>query len=161
VHLINDPDWDSSSPTMEAQFSVRIDGWAARAGSRLLMPVGLFTAQQKSTFLHTTRVHPIYFQFPAEIDDDVNIEIPGDCKVASLPQASTLSDPAYGFSASYQHSNGAIHWQRSLRLDMTIVAAKSYGILQDFFQKVRAADEEQAVLTRNASPPPHATAAAQ
>jgi hypothetical protein len=33
-------------------------------------------------------------------------------------------------------------------LDMMLVAAKHYPMLQDFFQKVRAADEEQAVLTR-------------
>jgi hypothetical protein len=31
---------------------------------------------------------------------------------------------------------------------MTIVDAKYYGMLQAFFQKVRAADEEQAILAR-------------
>jgi hypothetical protein len=147
VKLINSPDWDSSSAAMEAQYSVRISGWAARAGSRLLMPFGLFTAPNKTTFLHAAREHPIYFQFPSEVDDDVSVDIPSDWKVVSLPQASSISDPAYGYAASYQESNGAVHSQRSLRLDMTIVAAKYYGTLQDFFQKVRAADEEQAVLT--------------
>jgi len=148
VKLINSPDWDSSSAAMEAQYSVRISGWAARAGARLLMPVGLFTARNKTTFLHAAREHPIYFQFPSEVDDDVSVDIPSEWKVLSLPQASSVSDPAYGYAASYQESNGAVHSQRSLRLDMTIVAAKYYGTLQGFFQKVRAADEEQAVLTR-------------
>jgi len=148
VKLINSPDWDSSSSAMEAQYSVRISGWAARAGSRLLMPLGLFTAGNKTTFLHAAREHPIYFQYPAEVDDDVSVDIPSDWKVASMPQTSNVPAPAYGYAAAYQESNGAVHWQRSLRLDMTLVAAKYYGTLQDFFQKVRAADEEQAVLTR-------------
>jgi hypothetical protein len=148
VQLINHPDWDSSSDAMQAQYSVRISGWAARAGSRMLMPVGIFTARQKTTFLHGTREHPIYFQFPSEVDDDVSVELPGDCKVVSLPQASKVSERAYSYAASYQQADGSVHWQRALRLDMTLVAAKYYATLQDFFQKVRAADEEQAVLTR-------------
>jgi hypothetical protein len=148
VKLVNDPDWDGSTATLEAQYRVRVPGWAAAAGSRLLMPVGLFTAQQKAIFLHATREYPIYFHFPAEVDDDVSVELPKDWKISSLPQASNISETPYGYATSYQESSGALHWQRSLRLDMAIVATKYYDTLQGFFQKVRAADEEQAVLTR-------------
>jgi hypothetical protein len=148
VQLINNPEWDGSSASLDARYTVRISGWATGVGSRLLLPVGLFTARQKATFLHTGREHPIYFQFPTEVDDEVSIEIPKDWKVDSLPQASTISNKAYGYAASYQEANGSVHLQRSFRLDMTIVNVKYYGMLQAFFQKVRSADEEQAILTR-------------
>jgi hypothetical protein len=151
VQLTNRPDWDSSTPAMEAQYSVRIPGWAAKTGSKLLAPAGLFTARHKTTFLHGTREHPIYFEIPSEADDDVSVEIPAEWKVLSLPQASNVSEKAFGYAAAYQESNGALHWQRSLRLDMTIVETKHYGILQDFFQKARAADEEQIVFARAAA----------
>jgi hypothetical protein len=78
----------------------------------------------------------------------VTIEIPKDWKVDGLPQATNVSEKGFGYATSYQDANGSVHWQRSLRLDLTIVDVKHYGILQEFFQKVRAADEEQAVLTR-------------
>jgi hypothetical protein len=155
VQLTNNPDWESSSAAMEAQYSMRLVGWAAKTGSRLLVPAGLFTAGHKTTFLHGQREHPIYFQFPTEVDDDVSIDVPSEWKVASLPQASKISETAFGYAASYQESNGSIHWQRSLRLDMTLVAAKSYGALQDFFQKMRAADEQQSVLTHSSAPAAH------
>jgi hypothetical protein len=148
VQLLNNPDWESSSVSMEAQYSVRVPGWAASIGSRMLMPVGLFTARQKAMFLHPVREHPIYFEFPNEVDDDVTIDIPKDWKVGGLPQATNVADKGFGYATSYQDANGSVHWQRSLRLDLTIVDVKHYGILQEFFQKVRAADEEQAVLTR-------------
>ena len=38
---------------------------------------------------------------------------------------------------------------------MTLVAAKYYEKLQEFFQTVRAADEEQAIITRIAAPVGH------
>ena len=151
VQLLNNPDWESSSASLEAQYSVRVPGWAASVGSRMLMPVGLFTARQKATFLHTVREHPIYFEFPNEVDDDVTIEIPKDWKVGGLPQATNVSEKGFGYATSYQDANGSVHWQRSLRLDLTIVDVNHYGTLQEFFQKVRAADEEQAVLTHIAS----------
>jgi hypothetical protein len=148
VQLTNRPDWDSSASSLEAQYSVRIDGWGTGAGSRLLLPAQLFTARQKSMFLHSAREHPIYFSSPVEMSDDITIEVPKEWKVSSLPQAHQVSEKAYGYSTSSEESGGKIRLQRSFRLDLTLVNVKYYGALQNFFQSIRSADDDAAVLSR-------------
>jgi hypothetical protein len=148
VQLTNHPDWNSSAPSLEAQYSVKIDGWGTSAGSRLLLPAQVFTARQKSMFLHSTREHPIYFASPVEISDDIIIEVPKEWRVSSLPQARQVLEKAYGYSSSFEESGGKLHMQRSYRLDLTLVHVKYYGTLQNFFQNVRSADDEAAVLSR-------------
>ncbi|HEY6618339.1 MAG TPA: DUF3857 domain-containing protein, partial [Steroidobacteraceae bacterium] len=148
VKLTNHPDWDSSAASLEAQYSVRIDGWGTAAGSRLLQPAQVFTARQKNVFLHAAREHPIYFLFPGEMSDDISIEVPKGWKVSSLPQPHQVSEKGYGYHNSLEESGGTIHLQRSFRLDLTLVSVKYYGALQNFYESVRSADDEAAVLSR-------------
>ena len=61
VELTNKPEWNSSAPSLVAEFSLKVPGWASGAGRRALLPVGLFSATEKHLFDHTNRVHPIYF----------------------------------------------------------------------------------------------------
>jgi hypothetical protein len=148
VQLTNHPDWDSSASSLEAQYSVRIDGWGTGAGSRLLLPAQVFTARQKSVFLHSARQHPIYFLSPVEVSDDMTIEVPKEWQVSSVPQGRQVSEQSYGYSTSFEESAGKMHMQRSFRLDLTLVNVKYYGTLQSFFQNVRSADDEAVVLSR-------------
>lgn len=151
VQLTNHPDWDSSASSLQAQYTVRIDGWGTGAGSRLLLPAQLFTARQKSTFLHSAREHPIYFQSPVEESDDISIEVPKDWKVSSLPQNHQVSQQGFGYRASFEQSSGTLHVQRSFRLDLTLVQVKYYAELQRFYEDVRSADDEATVLERQPS----------
>ena len=64
VELTNQPDWKSSSPTLVAEYTLKVPGWVSGAGRRALLPVGLFSAPEKHLFDHAERVQPIYFQFP-------------------------------------------------------------------------------------------------
>ena len=152
VQLTNHPDWDSSAPSLEAQYSVRIEGWGTAAGSRLLLPAQLFTARQKSMFLHSAREHPIYFSYPVEMSDDISIEEPKEWKVSSLPQARQVWEKGYGYRTSFEEAGGKVHLQRAFRLDLTLVGVKYYGALQGFFQSVRSADDEATVLSRLQNP---------
>ena len=148
VQLTNQPDWDSSASSLQAQYRVRIDGWGAGGGSRLLLPAQVFTAGQKSVFLHSTREHPIYFSSPVEVSDDIGIEVPKEWQVSGVPQARQTAEKGYGYSTSFEESGGTMRLRRSFRLDLTLVNAKYYGTLQSFFQNVRAADDEAVVLSR-------------
>jgi len=148
VQLTNHPDWDSAASALEAQYSVRIDGWGTGAGSRLLLPAQVFTARQKSVFLHSAREHPMYFPSPVEMSDDITIEVPKEWQVSGVPRARQVSEKAYAYSSSFEESGGKMHLQRSFRLDLTLVNVKYYGTLQTFFQNVRSSDDEALVLSR-------------
>ena len=59
-----------------AEFDLKIPGWVSNAGRRVVLPVGVFTGVEKHIFEHANRVHPIYFEYPYEKEDDVTIDLP-------------------------------------------------------------------------------------
>lgn len=152
VKLTNSPDWASAEQPLVAEFDFKVPGWAAAAGRRLLMPVGLFGNGEKHTFEHGARVHPLYFNFPYAHQDEVAIELPAGWRVGSLPKprASDLKTLKYG--SEVKASDTSLSLKRELMLNLTLVQVNTYGTVRDFFQTVRAGDEDQIVLEQGAPP---------
>jgi len=146
VELGNRPDWDSASQTLVAEFHLRVQGWAAGAGQRALMPVGLFGAQERGTFEHATRVHPLYFDFPHQSADRVSIELPANWQVSSMPAPRIDDRGGFVYSAWTEGRDGTLALNRALSVNAVLVNSKQYGAVQDFFRTVRSGDEDQVVL---------------
>ncbi len=146
LELANQPDWKSSSAPLLAEFKVKIDGWASSAGHKVMLPVGLFSAEEKHVFEHTERVHPIYFEYPREKDDDITITLPTGWQVSSIPRDIVQEGRIVGFSLKAENNKSSIHISRKLSLDILLLEQKYYASLRAFFQGVRTADEEQILL---------------
>ena len=151
VELTNVPDWKTSAPTMVTEFSVKVPGWVAGAGHRALMPVGLFGASEKHLFDHADRVHPIYFEFPFQRVDEVSIVLPPGWQVTSLPAPKKVDLHAAVFDLEAENEKGTLRLNRNLTVDIMLLDAKFYSTLRGFFQVVRSADEQQAMLQRAAT----------
>ncbi|HTP39898.1 MAG TPA: DUF3857 domain-containing protein [Steroidobacteraceae bacterium] len=151
VDLSNSPDWASSDPSLVAEFEVRVPGWAIQAGSRALLPVGLFGNTEKHTFEHATRVLPLYFAFPAETDDDISITLPSQLQAATLPAPQNVASGVVDYTLAVENNGGVLHLKRQLANHTLLVQAKYYGAIHDFYQQVRAGDEEQVILSANAA----------
>lgn len=76
LDLSNTPDWKSSDAPLVAEFKMKVPGWVSGAGRKALLPVGLFSAGEKRVFEHEQRVHPIYFTYPSQKEDNVTITLP-------------------------------------------------------------------------------------
>jgi Domain of Unknown Function with PDB structure (DUF3857)/Transglutaminase-like superfamily len=146
VELTNKPDWSSPSTPLVAEYNLKIPGWAARAGRRSMLPVGIFSATEKHVFDHTERVHPVYFEFPSEKLDDVTITLPAGWQVSSVPPAQDQAENIVGYELKVENDKGTIHLTRQLRINLMLVDTQYYAALRDFFQKVRKGDEQQIVL---------------
>ncbi len=151
VELTSKPDWASSSPTMVAEFSLKVPGWASGAGKRALLPVGLFSGPEKHMCEHSTRVHPLYFQYLFEKTDDVHIELPLGWQVSSLPQAQNTDAKVMVYTLKVENDKGSLHFERHLRSGLTYLEQKYYPALRNFYQAVRTADEQQVVLQPGAT----------
>jgi hypothetical protein len=149
VKLTNQPDWKSSSPTLVAEYDIKVPGWAIPAGRRELIPVGLFSEPEKHMFDHNTRSFPIYFHFPFQIADDVTLELPTGLQVSSLPPAQDIGGQVVHYTLTADGKKGTLHWTRGLTVDIMLMAPKYYPALQSFYQKVRTGDEQQIVLLPN------------
>lgn len=146
IDLTNKPDWGSSSMSLVAEYKLKIPGWAAGAGRRAMLPVGIFSAPEKHVFEHTDRVHPIYFEYPFEKIDDVSITLPPGWQVSSLPPVKTQDAKAALYELKAENDKSVIHLSRKLKIDMLLLDQKYYLALRNFFQVVRSGDDEQIVL---------------
>jgi hypothetical protein len=146
VELTNRPAWDDSSLALTAEYDVRIPGWAAGAGQRRLLPVGLFGAKFKQVFQHAIRIHPIYFKFLYQQSDDVTIELAPDWKAASVPENRSRNLSVFAYERSSETVNGSLHLNRQFSLNTLLIATKYYETVEGFFEFVRAGEEDQAVL---------------
>jgi hypothetical protein len=146
LELTNKPDWKSSSPTLVAEFDLKVPGWVSGAGRRALLPVGLFGGQEKHMCEHANRVHPLYFSYPSQKNDDITIDLPLGWTVSSLPNANDTDIKAVAYLMKAEDKKGALHLERRLRSDLITLPQKNYSTLRSFYQMVRTSDEQQIVL---------------
>jgi len=149
VELTNKPDWTSSSPTLVAEYHLKVPGWVAGAGRRALFPMGIFSANEKHVFEHADRVHPLYFQNAYLRSDDVTVNLPLGWKVGSIPAPINQDAKAVVYTVKAVDEKGMLHITRSLRNELVWLEKGKYGILRNFFQLVRTGDEQQVVLEPN------------
>jgi hypothetical protein len=147
VELTNQPAWTAATEPLVAEYRVKIPGWASSTGRRVLLPVGVFSSEEKHTFEHADRVHPIYNDFLSQRIDDVTIELPNGWTASNLPE---FKPPQGGniisFTTTVENNKTSLHITRKLDVSFLMLATKYYASLQKFFQQVRTADEEQIVL---------------
>jgi hypothetical protein len=146
LELVNQPDWSGSETPLVAEFDVKIPGWASNAGKRVVLAAGVFTGVEKHIFEHTNRVHPIYFEYPYEKEDDVTIELPPGWQVSSVPPAQAKDAHVVAYNIKVENGKDTLHLTRKLTVDFLMLDAKYYGALRSFFEVVRTGDEEQIVL---------------
>lgn len=155
VELTNQPDWKSSSPSMVAEFHVKIPGWVAGAGRRALLTVGVFSAPEKHLFDHGDRAHPIYFSFPFRREDEVSVDLPLGWQVSSVPVPQNQVGHVVGYMLQAENNKGTLEIKRMLNIDFLILDQKYYPALRTFFQQVRSSDEQQVMLQPAASSASH------
>jgi hypothetical protein len=153
--LTNAPAWNSSEPSLVAEYDLTVPGWAAFAGRRALLPVGLFGAGEKHMFEHAARVHALYFNFPYQHVDDITIELPAGWEVTSTPPPRGADLKLVAYDIATLTGKGTLHVKRNLTLNLTLVDSQYYDSLRGFFQNVRSGDEEQIVLSPSAAPARH------
>ncbi len=151
VDLKNQPDWASSEKPLVAEYEVKIPGWVSSAGRRALMPAGIFCSTEKRMFAHTSRVNPVYFQFPFRKTDDVTVELPVGWKIGSVPKPEDQDAKAAEYILTVEEKPGAIHVIRVLRSDLFLVQKELYPSLRNFFLVVKSGDEKQIVLEPGAA----------
>ena len=153
VTLTNTPDWSSWEAPLVAEYDLQVPGWGRVAGRRVLFPVGLFGNEEKGRFTSDSRVQPLYFANAYQHADDFTVELPGGWAAESLPQSRNVDLKRVAFRTTLENGGRTLHLTRQLDFDLFIIDPKAYGALRNFYQTVRVADEERAVLAPGVLPP--------
>ncbi|HEY4840968.1 MAG TPA: DUF3857 domain-containing protein [Terriglobales bacterium] len=143
--LINQPDWASSETPLVAEFNLKIPGWTANAGRKVLIPAAIFTVGEKKVFEHANLVHPIYYEYPHEKVDDITIEIPPGWQVNSVPPLQDHDGKIITYTLKVEQSPGTLRLTRKLSIDVLLLDQKYYAALRSFYENVRTSDGVQIV----------------
>jgi hypothetical protein len=146
LELRKQPDWKNANEPFVVEYEVKVSGWVSGAGKRALLPVGLFSGPEKHMFEHASRVFPVYFAFPFQKIDEVNVELPLGWQVGSVPKPVDQDAKAVQYTLKAEGNNSSLHFKRALRSDLFMVPAEQYSVLRTFYQLVRSGDEQQIVL---------------
>jgi len=146
LELTNQPDWKSSAEPLKAEFTLKVPGFASSAGRRALLPICLFSANEKHMFEHADRVYPVYYSYPFKKVDDIKIELPLEWKAATLPQPFDQDVKVAEYKLSVEDQKGDLNLRREFRIDLLVVPKESYLALRGFYQMMRTEDDKQIVL---------------
>ncbi|HEY6970996.1 MAG TPA: DUF3857 domain-containing protein [Candidatus Angelobacter sp.] len=138
--------WRGTDDPLTAQFSIQIPGYASAAGKRLLLPPYLFQAKQKDAFKHADRKYPVYFAYCFSEKDVISIKTPAGYSIEGGPQTQQTKLSYAAYQNVGEFSNGQLVTQRNLYFNGIYIDLDRYAEVKDFFNKVQAGDEQQAVL---------------
>jgi Domain of Unknown Function with PDB structure (DUF3857)/Transglutaminase-like superfamily len=151
VTLVNTPDWDSNETPLMASFHIS-GPFAVAAGKRLMVMQHLFQISEKPRFPSAGRSNAIYFHVPWQEADEVHITIPAGMEVESLaPNDMVKLDHALYQVQQKQEAPNKIFSRRDFIMGQSLFPADNYKELKGFFDKVKADDDQPALVRVSAS----------
>ena len=126
-------------------------GLGTATGKHFFLPEQFFEAHAKHPFVaQDKRTTPIDVHYPRMETDNVTYHLPSEIAVEIPPAPGAISWPDHAvLKVSAEAKGNDVTIARTAAFNFTLLPAKDYGDLHDFFQKVATADQQQLVLTRS------------
>lgn len=147
VQLKDVEGWESSEDPLIAHFLFQSAGFATIAGKRILVPANLFHSRQTAAFTSSERRYPIYFRYTYEEIDRIAIHLPPDYVLATtMPVGQDVKLPTSRFVTTRSYLNQQAVLTRALVVNSIYFQPDQYATTKGFFNKLKAAGEEQIVF---------------
>jgi hypothetical protein len=146
VQMTSANGWEATDEPLVVQFSVEIPGYASAAGKRFLVPAYLFQAKHKDAFKPTQRKYPVYFPYAFAEIDKISMKLPAGYSLENAPPIQQADLPYARYENFSQLAGTQLVTQRALLFNVIYLDVGKYAELKEFFAKVQAGDEEQAVF---------------
>lgn len=138
---------NNNEPHIQARFEVTIPGIASTVGKRLVLPVSPFQGKRQHPFRHAQRKYAVYFPFHSREFNDIVITLPAGVNIDSTPPSRRNEhDFAHYSMVCLVEGAQKLHIQRDFVVKKCLFPVDQYQAIKDFFDQVRATDEEQIVL---------------
>ncbi|HUK91503.1 MAG TPA: DUF3857 domain-containing protein [Blastocatellia bacterium] len=117
-------------------------------GRLLIFKPAIVSRRNSLTLTATLRRQPIVLETSA-YKEDARIKLPAGFAVDELPDPVKLDAKFGSYTATYQVKDGYLLFQRSLVLKASMIPAADYQSVRTFFERIRSAEQNPAVLARN------------
>jgi hypothetical protein len=146
VKLDSATGWEGSNGSLHALFSVQIPNFAVQTGDRLLFPPVILHSQEEKAFQTSQRENPVYLDYGYQTSDELTLQIPEGFKIESVPAGQGRKTSFASYAISTAQHGAVLTMKRNFDMHGYYFEVKRYPELRDFYDFVRANDEEQVVL---------------
>lgn len=154
VHLLGTPNWEDTEKHLVADFQIA-SPLAVSSGKRWIVPVHVFQVNDRARFPASERVNSVYFDYLWRHLDEVHLALPASLAMESLPPAEDVKQNYAVYSVDQkQEGDHAIVARRDLTMGGIVFPQEMYGEIKGFFDKVKAGDDQQAILKAGANAEP-------
>jgi hypothetical protein len=137
-----------SDSALIANFEVTIPGAATPTGEKTLLPVFPWNSAGQYPFRQSERQYPICFPYPFREVDDIIITLPEGLAAEVRPEARDDQNDFSAYTlACAEGGPGKLRVKRDLTLKKNSFPVEQYAAIKSFFDRARAGDEAQVVLT--------------
>ncbi len=149
THEVGGGDDDASAP-LSVNLSMQVPAAMASDDFLYLQPV-LIPMLNKELDDVETRLYPVDFPYPWQLDYVANVVIPEGYTVEELPESIRMQSEDGGMSATYSvtdNGSGLISLVFRVSLDRTVYQAADYPMLRHMYRRIIDLQEANIVFTR-------------
>ena len=152
VKLLSVEGWEKADEPLKIGYEIEVPGYAAPAGQRLVMPLGVLHAMDKNPFSSPRRTHEVYFEYPTETFEETTIELPPDMQAEGLPVNDKVDAGAVTYQLTAKSDGGILRITRSRRIGAYNISVAQYPILRKYFENVLVEDSRQVTIRKTGIP---------
>jgi hypothetical protein len=140
-------------------YHIRIPGYAVRVGTRLLPAISFFEHGAEQILKGPTRRYPIHFEYAYSTHQTVDLELPEDFEVESVPEPKPVSAPGFAWQqpAVLVASDGRrIRFVQSSSVCSEAAISfpsSEYAAIKSAFDRMQEQNESTVALRRIAADP--------
>jgi Domain of Unknown Function with PDB structure (DUF3857)/Transglutaminase-like superfamily len=138
--------WLDSEQPLRVKCHLHAARFAAFTHERMLFPLAVFQANRKNPFIQAYRVQPVYFQRGYREIDKITISIPEGYRLEALPSDTENQAPFATFHTKRTGEAALLRLDRQAEMTGYYFQVQSYGLLREYFEKLRQSDAENVVL---------------
>lgn len=146
VTISKEPRWDETESPLIAEFKVS-GPLAVNAGKRKIVPLHFFEVNEQPVFPAPDRTQAVYFDYPSQVIDQVDLTVPKGSVVESLPADDSVR-LQYALYETKQkvEQPGTIVSIRNVIMGGMLFPKEQYKEIKDFYDKAGKDDGQQVLL---------------
>ena len=148
VKLLTVDGWEKTGEPLKIAYEIGVPNYATTAGRRMIFPLGVLHTMEKNPFPSPRRTHPVYFEYPYEIYEDITIELPTGMQAENLLENRKVDQGSVTYEFAAKSEGNALRVKRARRLGAYLISVEQYPNLLMYFNQVLAGDAQQVTLRK-------------
>jgi len=139
-----------SDEPLVAELDVEMPNLGSFAGSRVLLPLSIFSESAKNPFSVEKRKHNMYYEYERQTNDEVVLHIPEGYSIEAVPQGLSNNLSALVFKTTWSRDAQSVTFKRTLTVNTLAIGIENYPQVRSFYTRVATADQDNVILKKTA-----------